>query len=135
VFDGVADSVQLQDVDQDGSAEVVKAWSPFCQSHAASPRLDTVYAWENGAYAAATGRYSAVLARDTASFQAAVARSNSTQTTPPWAPGDKACLHDALAYLAELSGNKTEADAQYAQVKQLDPGYDLQTIRKAATRS
>lgn len=134
VFDGVADSVQFQDLDQDGSAEVVKSWSPFCQSHVASPRLDTVYAWTDGIFAPATRRYPAVLARDTASFQAGVTRANSAQTSPAWTARDKACLHASLAYLAGLSGNSTEADAQNAQVRQLDPSYDPQTIAIQAAR-
>jgi hypothetical protein len=132
VLDAVADSVQFEDVDQDGSAEVVKAWSPFCQSHAASPRLETVYAWSDGAYVPATGGYPAVLARDTASFQAAVTRAGSSQTTPVWTARDRACLHDSLAYLAGLAGNTSEASAQYAQVQALDASYDPQTIAKQA---
>lgn len=132
VFDAVADSFQFRDLDGDGSAEVVKAWSPCSQSHAASPRLNSVYAWQNGAYAVATSRFPEIIARDTAAFQAALARANASQTTPAWSSQDKACLHDALAYLAELSGNTTKADAQYAQIKQLAPTYDLQTVKKAA---
>jgi hypothetical protein len=132
VYDGVADNVQLQDVNGDGSAEVVKDWSPFCQSHAASPRLTTIYAWQGGEFTSATGSFPNVLAKDTSAFQAAVARANDPKTAPAWTPGAKACLHDALAYLAGLSGDTAQAAAQRAQVQQLDPAYDLDAIAKAA---
>jgi hypothetical protein len=132
VYDGVADNVQLQDVDGDGSAEVVKDWSPFCQSHAASPRLTTVYAWQDGGFAAATSKFPPVIAKQTASFQAAVTRANDPATTPAWTPGAKACLHDSLAYLASLSGDRAQAAVERAQVQQLDPAYDLDAIAKAA---
>jgi hypothetical protein len=132
VYDDVADNIQLQDVNGDGSAEVVKAWSPFCGSHAASPRLRTVYAWQGGAYVPATGQFREVLAQDTASFQAAVARANSPQTSPPWSAVARACLHDSLAYLADLAGDATQAAAERAQVRQLDPAYDVDAVAKAA---
>jgi len=132
VYDGVADSVQLKDLDNDGTAEVIKSWSPFCQSHAASPRIDTVYAWDSGQYVAATGKFPQVLSGDIASFQAALTRANSPQTTPVWTAGAKGCLHDALAYLDDLSGNSAQADAERAQVRQLDATYDPDAIKKAA---
>ncbi|MBV8084630.1 MAG: hypothetical protein JO247_07420 [Chloroflexi bacterium] len=132
VYDGVADNIQLQDVDGDGSAEVVKDWSPFCQSHAASPRLTTVYAWQDGAFVPATGKFPTVLAKNTADFRAADARANNPSTTPAWTAGAKACLHDSLAYLASLSGDGAQAAAERAQVQQLDPSYDVDAIAKAA---
>lgn len=132
VYDAVADSVQLQDLNGDGSAEVVKSWSPFCGSHAASPRLDTVYAWQGGQYVEATSHFANVIAKDTANFQAAIARANSAQTTAAWTPTAKACLHDSLAYLAGLSGNPVQAAAERAQVSQLDPSYDVLAVSKAA---
>src|SRR5581483_2668457 len=71
VFDAVADSFEMRDLNDDGSAEVIKSWSPFCQSHVASPRLNTVYVWESGSYAPATDRFPSVIAQDTTSFQGA----------------------------------------------------------------
>lgn len=132
VFDGVADDVQLQDLNGDGTPEVVKSWSPFCQSHVASPRLTTVYAWQDGMYAVATGQFKNVLAHDAVNFQAAVARANQASTTPAWTPGQKACLHDALAYIAQEGGDSAQAQAEQAQVRQLDPSYGVDAISKAA---
>ncbi|HLG69989.1 MAG TPA: hypothetical protein VK009_06135 [Chloroflexota bacterium] len=132
VYDGVADSVQLQDLDGDGWAEVVKAWSPFCRSHADSPPLHTVYAWIGGAFVPATDHFPNLVAQDAASFQAAVARANSSQTTPAWDAASKACLHDSLAYLAQLAGDAQQAAAEKAQVRQLDPAYDVDAVAKAA---
>lgn len=132
VYDAVADSVRLQDLNGDGSAEVVKTWSPFCGSHAASPRLDAVYAWQGGQYVESTSHFPAVIAKDTANFQAAVTGANSPQTGPVWTPAAKACLHDSLAYLAGLAGDAAEAAAERAQVSQLDPNYDVDAVSKAA---
>lgn len=132
VYDGVADSIELRDWDGDGSYEVTKSWSPFCQSHAASPRLTTIYAWQAGQYTQATARFPQAVSADVANFHAAVQRAAAPQTTPAWTPAAKACLHDALAYLADLSGDTVQAAAERAQVQQLDPAYDLDAIAKAA---
>ncbi|MGH2469330.1 MAG: hypothetical protein ACRDGF_04585, partial [Chloroflexota bacterium] len=133
VYDGVADGVVLKDLNGDGSAEVLRSWSPFCQSHVASPRLSTVYQWQQGTFAVATGSFPAVLAQDQANFKAAVARANLPATRPVWTGGQKACLHDALGYIAQEGGQQAEAQAQFAQVKQLDPTYDVSAIQKAAS--
>ncbi len=132
VYDGVADSVILEDLDGDGVPEVVKSWSPFCQSHVASPRLSTVYAWRHGEYEVATGDFGDVLAKDRANFQAAVERAELSTATPVWTAGQKACLHDALGYIAQEAGEAAQAQAQFDQVRALDPTYDVDAIAKAA---
>ncbi|HEY3118349.1 MAG TPA: hypothetical protein VGK54_16515 [Chloroflexota bacterium] len=132
VYDGVADSVILQDVDGDGVPEVVKRWSPFCQSHASSPRLSTVYAWRRGEFEVATGDFADVLASDRATFEAAVDRAELSTNFLAWTDGQKACLHDALGYIAQEAGDDAEAQARFDQVAALDPTYDVDAIAKAA---
>jgi hypothetical protein len=130
VYDGTADDVQLQDLDGTGSSEIVKSWSPFCGNHAASPRLTTVYAWQAGQFVSATSRFPAVINKDMAAFQSALAKAG--QDTVIWTPTAQACLHDGLAYLAGLSGEAARAAAEQAQVRKLDPSYDVDAVSKAA---
>lgn len=130
VYDGSGDSVVLRDLDGSGTPEVLRSLSPFCQSHVASPRITTVYAWQKGSYAESTSRFPQTIAGDQSNFQAAIVRANDPTTVPAWKPADKACLHSALGYLAGETGNQSEAQAQYAQAKQLDPSYDVGAITR-----
>ncbi|MFI5268316.1 MAG: hypothetical protein ACHQ7M_13160, partial [Chloroflexota bacterium] len=132
IYDGAGDGVSLQDLDGDGTPEVVRTWSPFCQSHVASPRLTTVYAFKDGRYVEATAEFPQEIAKDASAFNAAIARANDPSTTPAWKPADQACLHASLALLAREAGNASEAQAQTAQAKQLDPSYDLAALEKRA---
>jgi hypothetical protein len=65
-----------------------------------------------------------------AAFQGTLARA--AQDAIIWTPTVQACLHDALAYLAGLSGDTAGAAAEQAQVRKLDPSYDVDAMSKAA---
>ncbi|HVA24776.1 MAG TPA: hypothetical protein VMW62_10305 [Chloroflexota bacterium] len=132
IYDGSGDGVSLQDLSSDGTPEVVRDWSPFCQSHVASPRLTTVYTFQGDHYVAATSLFPQVIAKDAAGFNAALTRAGDPGTTPAWKPADKACLHGALAFLARELSRPAEAQAQLAQAKQLNPAYDIAALDKQA---
>src|SRR5207249_3484978 len=98
VFDGSSNSPNfaLRDLRGDGTPEVVKGWSPYCGSYAASPRLITIYEWRKGQFVAATGSYPAQVEQAAETFRAALGR-------PQYYDAEgMACLHAALGYLAEL---------------------------------
>ena len=132
VYDGTGDDVSLQDLNSDGTPEVVREWSPFCQSLVASPRLTTVYAFKGDRYVASTSLFPQAVAKDAANLNAALTRAANPATTPAWQPADKACLHAALALVAGEAGNYPEQQAQTAQAKQLDPSYDVAGLAKLA---
>jgi hypothetical protein len=128
VFDATSDAgMAVKDLNEDGMYEVVRTWSPYCGSFAASPDLTIVYAWRNGRFAVATSAFPAVIAKDTATFQAALTRSGAD-----WKPDGLACLHASLRFLASESGNTTEATAQMQEAKQADSAYDVSRITKLA---
>ena len=133
IYDGTGDGVSLQDLNSDGTPEVVREWSPFCQSHVASPRLTTVYAFRGDRYVAATPQFPAAVAKDTQAVNSALNRAADPATKPVWQPADKACLHAALALLAGEAGNTAEARAQTDEAKKLDPSYDVAGLQKQAT--
>jgi hypothetical protein len=132
IYDGTGDGISLQDLNSDGTPEVVRQWSPFCQSHVASPRLTTVYAFKGDRYVASTSLFPGAVAKDAANVNAALTRAADPATKPAWQPADKACLHAALALVAGEAGNYPEQQAQTAQAKQLDPSYDVAGLAKLA---
>ncbi len=128
VFDATSDAgMAVKDLNNDGTYQVVRTWSPYCGSFVASPDITIVYAWRNGRFVDATRAVPALIARDTATFQAALARPGAA-----WKPDGLACLHASLGFLASESGNTTEAAAQMQEARQADSAYDVSRIAKLA---
>lgn len=110
-------NMSLIDVDGDGVLEVVKQFSSYCEAYVTAPRLVEVWGWNGFQYVEDTGRYPTAIAGSLAEVQNAFSRS----VTDNWRPDGVACLHVALAYLADKSGDQATASAECAAALQIDP--------------
>jgi hypothetical protein len=128
VYDATSDAgMALRYLTNDGNPEVVRTWSPYCGSFVASPNISIVYAWRRGRFVDATSSFPAVIAGDTAHFQAALTRAGAN-----WAPAGLACLHASLSFLATEADQPAEAAAQLRAAKQADVSYDTGRIARLA---
>lgn len=112
-------NMALLDVNGNGLLEVVKQFSAYCEAYYTSPRLVEVWGWNGYQYVEDTGRYPTQIAAALAGIQSAFPRS----VTEGWRADGVACLHGALAYLADKSGDQATADSECATALQIDPTF------------
>jgi hypothetical protein len=119
IFEGGSNSPGLTpvDLDGDGTPEIFDAWSPYCGSYAASPRLVTIFRWNGSRYEEATAAFPSSVANMERPFRVALA------TGIDLSPTDQACLYWSLGYLAEHAGRPRDAQQAYAEATALDPGF------------
>lgn len=82
-----------------GPTGVIVWFSPYCGSFASSPVLFRAWWWDGAGFTRDDGRDPDLLAGTIAEVEAAFARD------PGATPSGRACLYDALAYLARAAGD------------------------------
>lgn len=110
-------NMALRDVDGDGVLEVVQQFSTYCEAYFTAPRLVAVWGWNGFQFVEDTGRYPAAIASAQADVQSAFTHADSDN----WRADGVACLHGALAYLADKSGDQATAAAECANAHSIDP--------------
>jgi hypothetical protein len=115
-------NMALVDLDGDGVLEVAQQLSSYCQAYFTAPRLVAVWGWNGFQYVEDTGRYPTAIAAVQLDVQNAFARSVSDN----WRPDGVACLHGALAYLADKSGDQPTAEAECANAHSIDPTWSAE---------
>lgn len=114
--------LQLIDLDGDGVPEIVKEFSSYCEAYVTAPRLVEVWGWNGSIYVEDTNRYPAAIATARTDVQNAFARA----TAESWRPDGSACLHGALAYLADKEGDQQTANAECALAHSIDPAWSAE---------
>jgi len=114
--------LQLVDVDGDGVPEVVKEFSSYCEAYVTAPRLVEVWGWNGFQYVEDTNRYPGAIATAWTDVTNAFTRAN----TDGWRPDGIACLHGALAYLADKAGDQQTANAECAKAHNIDPTWSAE---------
>ena len=115
-------NMALTDLDGDGVPEVDVQFSSYCQAYYTAPRLVAVWGWNGFQYVEDTQRYPDAIAAAQADVQNAFQRAQ----TDNWRPDGVACLHGALAYLADKAGDQATAAAECATALSIDPTWSAE---------